>query len=335
MANRTQPVGGARVENDDGPVEGGQCRPSELWQGPNLPGVIQQWVMPDFKAVWRSGSVCIRLRDVLRENKELMLRCEGLKCREEAEERARRGEVWISPELRDIFQDYFTRYDLRGDAVYYDHQSLKQLCTNLVVKLELDLDVREIDRIISLAHLGTDGMDCERLRHWFIKGFLGVTGQRCNWQPGDVTSSDDDDGDDDKRKPCRSGSYLLQIDPDQPPVPFKLRYSDHGESEVTLFSRRANDEVLGYSVNDEPLGLHRWTGTFNSDARTCRLVKKYASKSLPQFEFEGRLVSKTSIVGTWKVKGNGVCRLQLLARLLLPLDGEGEFTLTKIPNRFD
>eukprot|EP00658_Telonema_sp_P-2_P004220 TRINITY_DN11584_c0_g1_i5.p1 TRINITY_DN11584_c0_g1~~TRINITY_DN11584_c0_g1_i5.p1 ORF type:complete len:155 (+),score=40.88 TRINITY_DN11584_c0_g1_i5:117-581(+) len=120
MANRTQPVGGARVENDDGPVEGGQCRPSELWQGPNLPGVIQQWVMPDFKAVWRSGSVCIRLRDVLRENKELMLRCEGLKCREEAEERARRGEVWISPELRDIFQDYFTRYDLRGDAVYYD-----------------------------------------------------------------------------------------------------------------------------------------------------------------------------------------------------------------------
>merc|ERR1719502_2290075 len=61
------------------------------------------------------------------------------------------GKPWVSPELTSMMSDYFTRYDLDGSGTINSTEELKQLCTNLVVKLELDMDVATIDKYVADA----------------------------------------------------------------------------------------------------------------------------------------------------------------------------------------
>merc|ERR1712046_14550 len=52
---------------------------------------------------------------------------------------------WLSDDLKSLMADYFNRYDLDGSQSINSSEELKQLCTNLVVKLDLPMDVSDID----------------------------------------------------------------------------------------------------------------------------------------------------------------------------------------------
>merc|ERR1719174_3122712 len=58
---------------------------------------------------------------------------------------------WMSNDLKTLMHDYFNRYDLDGSQTINSSEELKQLCTNLVVKLDLPMDVADIDRIVHSA----------------------------------------------------------------------------------------------------------------------------------------------------------------------------------------
>merc|ERR1712139_525301 len=82
------------------------------------------------------------------------------------------GKPWVSEELRSMMHDYFTRYDLDGSGTINSSEELKQLCTNLVVKLELDMDVKTIDKFVGQA--GDMEKECwtfDQFKDWFIATF--------------------------------------------------------------------------------------------------------------------------------------------------------------------
>merc|ERR1711939_437865 len=58
---------------------------------------------------------------------------------------------WMSNDLKTLMHDYFNRYDLDGSQTINSSEELKQLCTNLVVKLDLPMDVSDIDEKVASA----------------------------------------------------------------------------------------------------------------------------------------------------------------------------------------
>merc|ERR1712086_625355 len=71
---------------------------------------------------------------------------EGKPAAKQEAAKAAEREAWMSEDLENMMNDYFTRYDLDGSGTINSNDELKQLCTNLVVKLELDMDVQTIDK---------------------------------------------------------------------------------------------------------------------------------------------------------------------------------------------
>merc|ERR1712086_796793 len=71
--------------------------------------------------------------------------------------------------------DYFIRCDLDGSGTYNSNDELKQLCTNMVVKLELDMDVQTIDKKVSSAGNMEDpragNWDFQTVQKWFVSMF--------------------------------------------------------------------------------------------------------------------------------------------------------------------
>merc|ERR1712072_1141642 len=59
--------------------------------------------------------------------------------------------TWMSNDLKGLMHDYFNRYDLDGSQTINSSEELKQLCTNLVVKLDLPMDVADIDKVVGSA----------------------------------------------------------------------------------------------------------------------------------------------------------------------------------------
>jgi len=202
------------------------------------------------------------------------------------------GNIWISDELKNMMRDYFTRYDLDGSGTINSAEELKQLCTNLVVKLELDMDVTTIDSHVSSACDMEDkdkgNWNFDKFLDWYLQKFEPLS---C-WQPHDQSSSDDEctDG----AAHVRSGTYDLTM-ADGYTVPFKLRYSD-GSDYGELFKRTANDERLGWKASGIPKGLYSVVGTFDQAGKTCKFTKSYdvdmdASTKEPVFEFDGTIAS--------------------------------------------
>merc|ERR1712072_617774 len=100
------------------------------------------------------------------------------------------GKFWVSPELEGMMNDYFTRYDLDGSNTINSTDELKQLCTNLVVKLELDMDVQTIDKYVTSAGNldGDKAWNFEQFKDWYLATFKPL---EC-WQPNDCSSSDEE-----------------------------------------------------------------------------------------------------------------------------------------------
>jgi hypothetical protein len=135
-------------------------------------------------------------------------------------DRASKMEDWMSNELKDLMEDYFNRYDLDGSQSINTAEELKQLCTNLVVKLDLEMDVKDIDDVVVKAgHFADDDPDKIKdqpkgvpLNEWkvqdFIKWFTNPDNFKVpkDWQPGD--ESDEDDDIKQESAPFPTGTYL-------------------------------------------------------------------------------------------------------------------------------
>merc|ERR1712072_1288083 len=112
------------------------------------------------------------------------------------------GKFWVSPELEGMMNDYFTRYDLDGSGTINSTEELKQLCTNLVVKLELDMDVATIDKFVGEAgDMTQKNWKFDEFKDWYLDKFQPL---RC-WMPNDCSSSDEES----PEKFVRGGTYDL------------------------------------------------------------------------------------------------------------------------------
>jgi hypothetical protein len=232
------------------------------------------------------------------------------------------GNAWVSPELTSMMNDYFTRYDLDGSGTINQTEELKQLSTNLVVKLELDMDVATIDKYVADAgDMTVKNWKFDEFKDWYLEKFQPL---KC-WMPNDCSSSDEES----ETGHLRQGTYDLTM-ADGYVVPFKLRYADGDHSQ--LYKRTANDEKLGWDANGRTLGLFTVVGDFNHDGKTCHFTKSYdvdcdASTKEPIFEFEGKIVDHKNIEGTWKNTESDPNAKVVLDKL--GLGDSGKFTMVK------
>merc|ERR1712086_623562 len=157
-------------------------------------------------------------------------------------------EAWMSEDLENMMNDYFTRYDLDGSGTINSNDELKQLCTNLVVKLELDMDVQTIDKKVNGAgNMEELCWDFQTFKKWFVS-----KEQFCAspfWVANDCSDSDDAP-ENDMAGFMKQGTYKCTMKSegkdDECVFEFKLRYKDDKEEdEKELLSRTYCDEVLG------------------------------------------------------------------------------------------
>merc|ERR1711988_1556465 len=142
---------------------------------------------------------------------------------------------FMSEELRDMMRDYFNRYDLDGSNTINSTEELKQLCTNLVVKLDLEMDVAEIDKLVESAgdmeknnwQFSNKNASGECFCHWFTEKFnVDKT-----WQQGDESSDEDEPTED---HPFRTGTYIGTL--------------EGGDKKFTL----KGDETFSFKVRYDP-----------------------------------------------------------------------------------
>jgi len=214
---------------------------------------------------------------------------------------------WHSDELKATMNDYFTRYDLDGSGTINSMEELKQLCTNLVVKLELDMDVASIDTKVEKARNLVEKDDgksfvFEAFKDWFIPEFEAPS----NWKVGDQSDSDDEPTDGGAWLRC--GTYDMTMFDDGGAKlcewPFKLRLADGSSTE--LLNRVSNDESLGLTASGAHAGLHNIAGSIDNTKKTISIKKSYdvdmnkATKE-PIFMFNGEMDGvHTKVKGTWK-----------------------------------
>merc|ERR1711934_1214273 len=106
----------------------------------------------------------------------------------------------MSADLRNMMQDYFNRYDLDGSCTINTKEELKQLCTNLVVKLDLELDVQEIDKLVEDAGdmsknnwaFDEKNQAGQCFAYWFLDKFGEKHPGLAQWHFDDLSSEEDD-----------------------------------------------------------------------------------------------------------------------------------------------
>jgi len=75
-------------------------------------------------------------------------------------------------DLNNLMNDYLTRYDLDGSGTFNSNDELKEFCTNIVVRLELDMDVQTIDKKLSSAgNMEELCWDFQTVKKWFVSMF--------------------------------------------------------------------------------------------------------------------------------------------------------------------
>merc|ERR1711865_970313 len=275
-------------------------------------------------------------------------------AKEEAAKPAAAGaerEAWMSEDLENMMNDYFTRFDLDGSGTINSNDELKQLCTNLVVKLELDMDVQTIDKKVNGAgNMEELCWDFQTFKKWFVS-----KEQFCAspfWVANDCSDSDDAP-ENDMSGFMRQGTYKCTMKSegkdDECVFEFKLRYKDEKEEdEKELLSRTYCDEVLGSramtdeekkSVNEHhqdkevPFGLHTVSGKVNNKEHTIQFTKSYdvdrdATTKEPLFVFSGKKgADHTKIEGTWKDEETDDAAQVI--RDKLKVGTSGTFTLVK------
>merc|ERR1711967_69069 len=258
---------------------------------------------------------------------------------------------WMNEDLNSMMNDYFTRYDLDGSGTINSNDELKQLCTNLVVKLELDMDVATIDQKVNGAgNMEELCWDFETFKRWFVSKEQFAASPF--WMANDV--SDSDELPESEMAGCfRQGTYKLTMKTDgmdDVVFDFKLRYrTEQEEDKKELLPRVYNDEVLGYREMNEaekakcnpnakaakvPCGLHTVTGSVDNKAKKIHIEKSYdvdrdASTKEPHFVFDGSMKGDehTTIEGEWKDIEEDPAAAAI--RGVLKVGTSGTFTLVK------
>ena len=69
----------------------------------------------------------------------------------------------------ELMQRYFDRYDLDESGTINNLEELTQLCTNLIVKLSLDVSLERVEQLISkIEDLALHPWDFDQFRMWFL-----------------------------------------------------------------------------------------------------------------------------------------------------------------------
>merc|ERR1711865_1090836 len=275
-------------------------------------------------------------------------------AKEEAAKPAAAGaerEPWMSEDLENMMNDYFTRFDLDGSGTINSNDELKQLCTNLVVKLELDMDVQTIDKKVNGAgNMEELCWDFQTFKKWFVS-----KEQFCAspfWVANDCSDSDDAP-ENDMSGFMKQGTYkctMMSEGNADCVFEFKLRYKEEKEEdEKELLSRTYCDEALGSrAMTDEerkaagvgadevvPFGLHTVSGKVNNKEHTIQFTKSYDvdrddTTKEPLFVFSGKKgASHKETEGTWKDEETDAAAQVI--RDMLKVGTSGKFTLVKNP----
>jgi len=122
---------------------------------------------------------------------------------------------YLSPDLKTLMQDYFNRYDLDGSQTINSSEELKQLCTNLVVKLDLPMDVQDIDKIVSSAGAfeddNVDDPPKNQRNNWQLDAFVKWFCKKdcfnvdANWKTGDASDEEEEPT---PERPFLTGTYV-------------------------------------------------------------------------------------------------------------------------------
>ena len=214
---------------------------------------------------------------------------------------------WISQDLKQVLSDYVVRCDLDGSGTINSNDELKQLCTNLVVQLELDMDVETIDQMAYRAgNMEELCWDFETFKEWFVSKEQFAPSPF--WLQGDYSDSDDAP-ENEMEGFLKAGSYKVNMRPDgHAGVEFeiKVRYTRGGTEEVVkeLVSRTYCDETLGMNTNQGhpyPYGLNTVSGQVNNTDKTIHFEKAYQhDESWPRFVFDGKATQRhTRVEGIW------------------------------------
>jgi len=252
---------------------------------------------------------------------------------------------FVSKDLQELMQDYFNRYDLDGSSTINSSEELKQLCTNLVVKLDLPLDVADIDRIVHSAGAFADdpfeGDDKPDDRNeWylddFIKWFMPGFEVPRDWIAGDESDEDEEQTDE---IPFVKGTYIGEMEGGGKKYVWKRKNKDtHAEEDCFEFSFKvryddADPKKLKERKGCDSVGYYRQTGSL--DGKTIKILREYdidgdLGTVEPSIEFTGDQVEGEphAMSGTWKNLNAEEAGDQMK---LLGLEGvqEGTFKVTK------
>merc|ERR1711871_1496391 len=266
---------------------------------------------------------------------------------------------YLSPDLKTLMQDYFNRYDLDGSQTINSSEELKQLCTNLVVKLDLPMDVSDIDAVVgAVGAFEDDPVDSPpkgQRNEWNLDAFVAWFCQKGhfdvdrNWQTGDLSDEDEEPT---AARPFLTGTYLGELSgggkkytikqmvggkvdnktkkmvgaklEESPTFMFKLRPDK--DDEKKLKDRKGCDSV----------GYFNTSGSIDGDS--IQIIMEYdidgnSATKEPKLVLDGKWAGegdKYKIVGTWK-NANVDDAKAAEAMKWIGLDGvqEGEFFLEK------
>jgi hypothetical protein len=213
-------------------------------------------------------------------------------------------EAHMSDDLNSMMNDYFNRYDLDGSQTINSVDELKQLCTNLVVKLDLDMDVGQIDEKVSAAGDMTkknwkydeknDDGECFAL--WFVETFQ----INRDWKEGDESSDEAEPTED---HPIRHGTYEGELTDETG----EIKYTGQGSKErPTLFRIRIRYEEglkLMPRMGCDHAGYFRHEGEVQADG-SLTYIREYDVDNNPE-TIEPKIVlmgmhdKKGRIEGTW------------------------------------
>jgi len=271
----------------------------------------------------------------------------------------------LSNDLRTLMHDYFNRYDLDGSQTINSSEELKQLCTNLVVKLDLPMDVAKIDELVASAGAFQDDdppeggwpTDAPKRNEWkqvtFVSWFMAPDkfAPDTNWLTGDI-SDEDDDGTPTEDKPFMIGTYVGVLEGDGKQYIKKERIGGKVVDEklegctireTPTFSFRIRPETGDTATGPlkprdgcDAIGIYRTSGNIEGTKITMCLeydVDNDAATKEPKLVLEGKWAGAedpTSITGTWK-NANADDADAAAQMDLLGLAGvqEGTFKLTK------
>lgn len=270
------------------------------------------------------------------------------------EERKDKSADFLSKDLQALMSDYFNRYDLDGSKTINSSEELKQLCTNLVVKLDLDMDVSDIDNVVGAAgKFQDDDGGAESDNNWslddFIKWFTTPGHFEVNkaWLVGDQSEEDDEPS---AENPFIEGTYQGEITSDDGSKKYtqvvktggKLKNGEmtgqqiEDKKEFSYFLRKDKDKPGTLKERDgcDRCGDYTTTGSFDGDSITINIayadLDNDSSTSEPKLVLVGKWCGaedKMSFSGTW-TNENKEASTQMKYLGLEGVDS-GKFKLTK------